>query len=268
MTGLGRDGWKVAAALASRHVGGAINFIAVANTLGVEQSTISSAIAADNVVVALYFVFLFSTSRGKKFQGPGKGVLDAVGFSKKGDGLLSNERKTDLESISLALFVSSCFCWLGGIATRLLLPTGVSALPMVSLITVLSSTLFPKFFGSLRGVGSCLGVLFVQLFFVASGAAGSLVQVLKKAPTLFLFSSAQIALHWVFLVLGGRALRIGGRELYVASNANVGGPTTAAAMAKGKGWDDLVLPGLLVGILGYATGTAIGVGLGFSILKG
>ena len=51
------------------------------------------------------------------------------------------------------------------------------------------------------------------------------------------------------------------RELAVASNAAVGGPTTAAAMATAKGWDDLVLPALLVGILGYATGTFVSIGL-------
>ena len=78
MADLGSDGWKVAAALASRHIGGAVNFVAVANTLGVKASTVSSAIAADNVVVALYFVFLFSTSRGPRFEGKGAGVLDKV----------------------------------------------------------------------------------------------------------------------------------------------------------------------------------------------
>ena len=71
MTELGQDGWRVAAALASRHIGGAVNFVAVANTLGVKASTVSSAIAADNVVVALYFVFLFYTSKGRGFEGGG-----------------------------------------------------------------------------------------------------------------------------------------------------------------------------------------------------
>ena len=32
-------------------------------------------------------------------------------------------------------------------------------------------------------------------------------------------------------------------------------------MANAKGWDSLVLPALLVGILGYATGTFISIGI-------
>merc|ERR1740136_408054 len=53
------DGWRVGAALAARHIGGAINFVAVAETLSVGGTAVSAAIAADNVVVALYFGVLF-----------------------------------------------------------------------------------------------------------------------------------------------------------------------------------------------------------------
>ena len=106
------------------------------------------------------------------------------------------------------------------------------------------------------------------MFFVASGAAGNILDVAKNAPSLFLFSGLQIALHFSFLMSIGRGmLRLPPNELYLASNANVGGPTTAAAMATGKGWKSLILPGLLVGIAGYATGTVFGVGLGLGILK-
>ena len=52
------------------------------------------------------------------------------------------------------------------------------------------------------------------------------------------------------------------REKHLASNTNVGGPTTAAAMAQVKNWKGLVLPVLLVGILGDATATAIALVLG------
>ena len=43
-----------------------------------------------------------------------------------------------------------------------------------------------------------------------------------------------------------------------ASNANVGGPATAAAMAASRGWPHMVRPAMLTGSLGYAVGTGIG----------
>ena len=48
----------------------------------------------------------------------------------------------------------------------------------------------------------------------------------------------------------------------VASNANVGGPTTSAAMAIAKGWTALVGPALLVGTLGYVLGNYFGIFVG------
>ena len=47
-------------------------------------------------------------------------------------------------------------------------------------------------------------------------------------------------------------------ELIIASNAAVLGATTAPALAATKGWRDLVTPGVLVGVLGYALGTFLG----------
>lgn len=43
-----------------------------------------------------------------------------------------------------------------------------------------------------------------------------------------------------------------------ASNANIGGPATATAMAASRGWPHMVRPAMLTGSLGYAVGTAIG----------
>lgn len=65
--------YKVAAALCSRHIGGAVNFIAISEILKIPAEVITATIAADNVVVALYFALLFVISvpekEDKKFAG-------------------------------------------------------------------------------------------------------------------------------------------------------------------------------------------------------
>ncbi|EWG12979.1 hypothetical protein PBF_01110 [Cytobacillus firmus DS1] len=62
---------------------------------------------------------------------------------------------------------------------------------------------------------------------------------------------------------GGNAiLKYDIEEILLASNANVGGPTTAAAMAIAKGWQDLIGPILVVGTLGYIIGNYVGTALG------
>ena len=261
---LGSQGWKVACALAARHIGGAINFVAVAETLDISGAAVSAAIAADNVVVALYFAMLFALSPA----GEDKNAVTIV--DSQAEGLVdpesvesATENSISLASLAVAISTSSLLVTLGGILSRLLLPSGTSALPLTSVLTVVAATAYPRFFQSLRATGTAVGILCIQMFFAASGAAGSIRMVLQQAPALFAFSVLQIGIHFGVLVGLGRGLfRLPRRELYLASNANVGGPTTAAAMAQAKEWPSLVLPALLVGILGYATATAIALALG------
>ena len=67
-----------------------------------------------------------------------------------------------------------------------------------------------------------------------------------------------MAVHGTVLVLGGRLLRADPDAVAVASQANVGGGTTALAVARSLGRGDLALPAILVGSLGTAVGTYAG----------
>ncbi len=49
----------------------------------------------------------------------------------------------------------------------------------------------------------------------------------------------------------------------MASQAAVGGPSTALALAVAREWPGLALPGMAVGLLGYAVGNYAGYGIGW-----
>jgi len=262
MTSLGNnEGWKIASALAARHIGGAVNFIAVAETLGVSGSSVSAAVAADNVVIALYFAWLFySSTEGEK-------ELSSVAVKQSAEDITIGEAAVEsdssssnisLMSLSTSIAISSLLMFTGKLMTKLFLPFGTSSLPMISLCAVVAATMFSKFFSRLSMTSTAVGVIFIQMFFAVSGAAGSIRTVIQKAPSLLLFSALQIAIHYATIMGVGKFIfKLDKNELYIASNANVGGPTTAAAMAQAKKWKRLVMPGLLVGIFGYATATPL-----------
>jgi hypothetical protein len=50
------------------------------------------------------------------------------------------------------------------------------------------------------------------------------------------------------------------QRLLVASSAAIGGPATAAALAKANNWTSLVGPSWIIGNLGYAIATFLGTG--------
>jgi uncharacterized membrane protein len=83
--------------------------------------------------------------------------------------------------------------------------------------------------------------------------------VISSAPELFLFCTIIAISNVAIPLLIGRWLRLNLEELTLAMNATLGGPATAAAMAISAGWTRLVLPGLLIGLLGYAVGTPLGI---------
>ena len=69
---LGDEAWKVCAALTSRHIGGAVNYVAVANVLNVSPKVLGAGLAADNLCNVLYFALLFYLARDVEYVKDGE----------------------------------------------------------------------------------------------------------------------------------------------------------------------------------------------------
>lgn len=102
----------------------------------------------------------------------------------------------------------------------------------------------------------------MHVFFAVIGASANVAAVLRVGPILFVFAGVILAVHLVVILHAGRLLRLDLAEVVIASNANMGGPTTAAAMAVVRRWHELVIPAILCGTLGYAVATFTGVTIG------
>ncbi|MCR9084490.1 MAG: DUF819 family protein, partial [Cyclobacteriaceae bacterium] len=80
----------------------------------------------------------------------------------------------------------------------------------------------------------------------------------ELAGTLILFVGLLVLIHGIFVFGIGALLKMDWDVIAVASQANVGGNTTAIAAAESLNRPDLLIPGVLVGSLGNALGTYIG----------
>ena len=111
--------------------------------------------------------------------------------------------------------------------------------------------------------GEELGNFLLHLFFAVLGAGTVLSTLIGQGPVFFLFLVILVAIHALVVFGIGRWRKIEIETLSVASQACVGGPSTALALAISKQWRALVTPAVLIGVLGYAIGNYAGVGMAF-----
>ena len=272
LNSLGMDGHKIAGALTARHIGGSINYVAVTELLGVGADARMSALAADDVIVTLYFVALYSIAARKKENGNVRDNIDNDDtLNQEEDEKNSNgDSKSKIDrvgsaSISIldgatALGLGAMLCAMGNSLCNWLGYKGGNV-AITTLLTVCFATLAPKSLltNSLVSSGEGIGAILLQIFFASVGASGNLKIVIQTAPKLFVWSLIAVAVHFVAVFGFEKVFGYPRRETLLSSNANIGGPATAASMASAFNWTDMIIPSLLIGILGYTIGTPVGI---------
>ena len=276
---------KVAAMMTGTYTGGSVNLAAMAKAFDASGTTVSTSVVADNLLMAIYFFVLVAIPASNFFLAhyphPLEDELKAQ-LAKGGE----PEAKTNaakywkhlpvsLKDIALAFAVATIIVAIAAnLASFLkaLIPTGTFAMDLlngllgnqyllITTLTVLAATLFPKFIGGIAGAQE-IGTFFIHIFFVVIGAPASVYLIVTKAPLLLVFCAVIVGMNMVFSLVLGKIFHFTIEEICVASNANIGGPTTAAAYAIAKGWGALVVPSLLVGTLGYVIGNYYGIFVG------
>lgn len=271
----------IAAMLTGSYIGGTVNLVAMAETFQVSSETVSATVVADNLLMTIYFFILILFSEWKLllrwFSHPYIDEMQQKKMTEQTQAASYWEKKPiSLKDIALNLALSVGIVWISteiaGMVSAFV-PAGKGFLTdlagglfgnkylILTTITMLLATVCSKPFGEVSGSQE-IGTYMIYLFFFAVGAPASLQAIFLNAPLVLLFAAIIVTVNMVFCFLFGRVFRFSLEDCILASNACIGGPTTAAAMAISKGWTSLIGPIMLIGTLGYVLGTYAGTFIG------
>ena len=261
---------KIGAMMTGSYIGGGVNFAALSSKLKTPGEMVSSTVVADNSVMALYFLLLiaipsipfikkhFKThyhsdhtpAAQQSFWQPQKIQLLDIAFS------IAAAIAIVAISFKLSELIQHVVPQSNLLLTILVSFFGDFYL-LLTTLTLVIVAIWGDFFEKLAGASE-IGTFLIYIFFVVIGTPASFVTIIKTAPLLFIFVMIILIFNLGLSLLLGKLLKFNIEEILLASNATAGGPTTAAALAIGKGWTDLVGPILIVGTLGYVIGNYAG----------
>ncbi|QDZ21164.1 DUF819 domain-containing protein [Chloropicon primus] len=236
------------AALAAKNVGGGFNFVAVVESASVSSALVALALAADNVAALIYFP-LNSFLAGPPVAKKKDEVSDASVMPKTSFGA---------GEITLCLFVSLVIL---AVASALA-GGGGNTIAISSALAVSLATLMPRTFEALKSPGYSLAQVFLGLFFASAGLVGGKVVEMENLGAFLpicLLLAIIYACHLAFVFLAALLFKMRKLDCGIVSNAAIGGPATAAALAKSKGVDPT--SAVLVGNLGNALATFLALAL-------
>ena len=279
---------KVSGMISASYSGGGVNYAAMSAKLEPSESINAATIVADNMMMAFYFLILIGLA--------GIPVIRRIWGSPHTDEIEKNPEMQSSRTLSEAYWkpnlislkdiaiclassmvivlisfkLSALLKALLGTSNNIIGDLIISLITdkylLLTTITFIVASIFRNSFEKLNGSQE-LGTYCIYLFFVVIGIPASIGLIVTKAPLLFIFVFI-IAMVNLAITMGvGKLFKFNVEEVVLACNANIGGPTTAAALAISKGWTKLVGPILVIGTVGYVIGNYVGTIIYFIVTQ-
>jgi len=259
----GQDTWRLAGVFTGTYSGGSVNFVSVGRGVDLPDSLFAGATAADALTTGIWLAVCLTLpiwlQRFYPAAIPGEDETE-----ERKEHAHPFFEKIPMSTLDLSLLLAVGFVlvvaseWLGQL---------VPAVPSVLWLTTMALVVgHMKHYRAERGALQ-LGNLALHFFFVIIGIHSRVSEILAVGVEVFYFTLIVVGVHGLVVFGVGRLLRMDVGSLAVASQAAVGGPSSALAVAVSREWRGLVLPGIIVGLLGYAIGTYLGFGVAF-LLRG
>ena len=252
---LGSSWISLAGLFSATFTGGSLNFVSVARSLEIAPSLLLIATAADHVAFTAWFlVSLLIGGRGRRQHK----AMDTPA--------VHCSASTPINAFALPSFQSVLIGLLWGagvllISERLVDVLSVLGVDVPSILVLTTVALIAAQFPQADSRSACygLGLVLIQPFFAVIGLSSSLGVLFGDGLPVLLYAGLVVLVQAIVVLQANRWFHWPMAECLVASQAAVGGPSTALALAGSLERPNLVLPSVAIGLLGYFLGTYLGL---------
>lgn len=252
---------KIAGMMVGVYTGGTPNMSAIGLSLGVNEEIFILLNAADLIMGSIYLLFLMTVAKPllskflPKYSNPNEDVEidDRLSFIH-----LSVKSKV----LNILIFLGVAIVILG-IAVGISLELYGSMKAVVIILTVTTIGIALSFVPKVNQIkGSYeLGEYFLLVFCIALGSLANISELLSAASYTMYFTAfvmfGSILLHIVFAYFA----KIDADTVIITSVAGIYGPAFVGPIAKVLNSKSIILTGMTTGLVGYALGNYLGIGL-------
>jgi len=257
------DGWKVAGMLIGVYTGGTPNMSAIGLGLEVKEEIFVLLNSADIIFSTLYFLILITFAKKilSRFLPPFKPVM------KENDG---QSESTNQDALTLSFkSVKAITFGIGTAAIILGAGVGISLLlfgkmqPAIIILTITTLGIASSFIKSVHKLeGTYQTAEYLLLIFAVSiGSMANFNDLVQQSSSVFYFVGfvliVAIILHFLFALIA----RIDTDTFMITSTAGIFGPAFVGPVADALKNREIIVPGFAMGLLGYALGNYLGLGI-------
>lgn len=256
-----KDSWKIGGLLIGVYTGGTPNLASVKTALEVPNEVYIGVHTIDTIISALYLLFLMTVGKVwfRKFliyhQPSQSGTLN-TGFT--ATGIKNWFVNFNYKYAGLALLISIGIAGVSA-GVGLSLREDYQMIVIILMITTLAILISMTKVADRLKTAFPVGMYFINVFSLAVATRANLYNITHLSSSLFYYVAfvlfATFALHLVV----SRVLKVDADTMMITSTALICSPPFVPVIAGTLKNKNLLIPGITVGIIGYAVGNYLGI---------
>ncbi|HOD14327.1 MAG TPA: DUF819 family protein, partial [Spirochaetota bacterium] len=262
---VGGETWKIAGMFVGVYTGGTINLGAIATALQTDRTLYLAAHTSDVVVSSVYLLFLMTIGQRiflkvlPPFKPADTGAITEDFNFNSYQGIFKKDILVPLfGAFGLALLV-----FVIGALSFLVFKEDVAF--VVAILVIASLGIVFSFIPKIRSIRMTyqLGNYFILIFSLVVSSMADVQKLLSTAPVMLVYVTFTIVVCLLLHVALSRMFKIDADTVIVTSVAGICSPPLVPMVAAALKNREIVITGVVTGIIGWVEGTYLGIGIAY-----